>query len=80
MLVLVGADLLGVSVDSGRSMVSVSLSVSLVLEGTRCYLRGSRGLLPLSTSVRILSLPRPPRNMFLYKMIRIGCESGNGGG
>lgn len=34
MLVLVGGYLLGVSVDSGRSMVPVSLWASLVLEGT----------------------------------------------
>ena len=46
-----------IRLDADTPVVPVSLSSSMAVEG--CH--ENRGLLPVSTSVRLLKLPRPPR-------------------
>lgn len=63
---LVGAYLGGVPVDPVPSVVLVSLCVSLVVEGT-AVVRGNRGLLPSSTSIRVLFFDPPsPEHTPIY--------------
>ncbi len=67
-----------VSVDPGSSMVLVSPFVSLVAEGT-VVVRGNRGLLPSSTSVRILNLPPPSPEHAPTQANAYRAQPGNGG-
>ena len=63
LFVLVKKHTFGVCSGRPRSVYgAVSLWLSLVVEGT-LFVRGNRGLLPVSTSVRVLFFPPSPEHM-----------------
>src|SRR4051812_15507672 len=59
----------GVSVEPGRTMLPVSPQISLRLESP---IHGDRGMLPSSTSVRILFHPLSPEHAVLSILLKGG--------